>query len=109
MTDSTKPVKPKSWWSRLWGPSLSDQVLDGMEAYRIAEERDMKERLAKFHAKQRANRIREIAQQLLIERTKVLDPRSERLSPRDGDEALEQAARIYELSLMHSKPELPDE
>lgn len=101
MTDNDKPV---SWWRRLMGPSFKEQVRDGMEEFRIAEERDMQERLDKFHAKQRATRIREIAQLLMIERVKHMDARSERLSPRDGDECLEQAARIYELSLMRSTP-----
>lgn len=101
MTDSSKPT---SWWRRFLGKGLAEQVRDGMEEFRIAEERDMQERLDKFHAKQRANRVREIAQLLMIERVKHMDARSERLSPRDGDECLEQAARIYELSLMRSTP-----
>ncbi|UKL15053.1 hypothetical protein hairong_149 [Pseudomonas phage hairong] len=49
--------------------------------------------------------IRKLANQLLVDKSKAIDPRCERLSHRDGQEALEQAQRIYELTENFKLPE----
>lgn len=69
----------------------------------MTERRDRERALKAKREKEQA--IRDIAHQLLADKSKHIDTRCERLSHRDGQEALEQAQRIYELTETFKLPE----
>lgn len=97
-----------SLWTKLFGtPRLSDEPPHEDEWDRIG--RKVKEAKARIKAQAREQEIQRIATDILIHRTLQLASRHERLDPRDGNDALDQAARIYELIHMRDNPLSPTE
>lgn len=97
-----------SLWTKLFGtPRLSDEPPHENEWDEM--ERRIKESKARIKAEARQKEIQRIATDILIHRNLRLTGRHERLDPRDGNDALDQAARIYELIHMRDNPLSPTE